>query len=196
MDDKITTADCESVKSRVFTKIRDVSPLTTIGVVIYLSISMKRLRLATQYILFILNSMATTGAANNFVLNITELQNTVTTATGLSPFDTLSEQIGQIQQMVIFDEKRIAVNTISAYNTTPIQVTDAINIGPTGGLSVGGATVNTGTGINGPTGPTGPATTYTPVSSKWVIPAPTNVTDAINRIASLVYTLNGNQPIP
>ncbi|NBV77044.1 hypothetical protein EBR66_02705 [bacterium] len=140
--------------------------------------------------------MATTGSANNFVLNITELQNTVTTATGLTPYDTLSAQIGQIQQMVIFDEKRIAVNTISAYDKTPIQVTDPLNIGPTGGLTIDGATVNTGTGIYGPTGPTGPTETYTPVSSKWVTPAPTNVADAINRIASLVYTLNGNQPIP
>ena len=140
--------------------------------------------------------MATTGAANNFVLNITELQNTVTTASGLTQFDTLNAKIGQIEQMVIFDEKRIAVNTISAYNQTPIQVIDTMNIGPTGGLSVAGATVG-GNGTNGPTGPTGPGGGYTPfISSNWAPPAPTNATEALDRMASLLYVLNGNQPIP
>ena len=112
--------------------------------------------------------MATTGAANTFVVNITELQNTTTTASGLSPFAVLSDQIGQIQEMVIYGEKRIAVNTISAYNTTPIQVTDTMNIATAGGLTINGVTVNTSstgstgttsstgpTGMDGPTGPTG-----------------------------------------
>lgn len=113
--------------------------------------------------------MATTGAANTFVVNITELQNTTTTASGLSPFAVLSDQIGQIQEMVIYGEKRIAVNTISAYNTTPIQVTDTMNITTAGGLTVNGITVSTSsstgstggasstgpTGMGGATGPTG-----------------------------------------
>lgn len=140
--------------------------------------------------------MATTGAANTFVLNITELQNTVTTATGLSPFDTLNAKIGQIQEMVIYDEKRIAVNTISAYSTTPIQVTDTMNIGPTGGLSVSGQVIGSA-GSAGPTGPTGPGGVYTTsVPLVWTAPIPTDLSTAVDRMASLLYTLNGNQPIP
>jgi len=135
--------------------------------------------------------MATTGAANSFVLNITELQNTTTTASGLSPFATLSDQIGLIQQMVLVDEKRIAVNTISAYNTTPIQVTDTMNITTKDGLTVDGQIVSGGqTGPTGPTGPAGPS--YTPVTtSYWAGSAPATAQQAIERMAALLYTLNG-----
>jgi len=45
--------------------------------------------------------MATTGGGNAFVLNITELTNTVTTASGLTPYDVLDAKIGQIEQMVV-----------------------------------------------------------------------------------------------
>jgi len=99
--------------------------------------------------------MATTGGSN-FVLNIVELQNTITNASGLTPIAALTATVSQIQEMVIYDEKRIATNTISKYNTSPIQIVDPINIGPTGGLSIAGATVYGGTGSGtGPTGPTG-----------------------------------------
>ena len=120
--------------------------------------------------------MATTGGANSFVLNITELTNVVTTASGLTPFSVLSNQIGQIQEMVIYDEKRIAVNTISKYNTEPIQVVDPINIGPTGGLTIGGDIVYAGGGGSGPTGPTGPASNQR--------------TSVINQAATTVVTFN------
>jgi hypothetical protein len=153
--------------------------------------------------------MATTGAANAFVLNITELQNTVTTASGLTPYDTLSAQIGQIEQMVIVDEKRIAVDTISAYtNGATIQVVDPINIGPTGGLTVAGASISEGTGIGptgpmgptgpiAPTGPTGPLAPYTVgASGNWVPPVPTNIITALSRMEALLVSLNGNNPIP
>jgi len=136
--------------------------------------------------------MATTGAANSFVLNITELQNTVTTATGLSPFETLNVKIGQIENMVLVDEKRIAVNTISAYSTTPIQVVDTMNIGPTGGLSVSGQVVGSAAGPTGPTGP-GP---YTPTVPTYWAGSPASLTEAVERMASLLYTLNGGNPIP
>jgi hypothetical protein len=143
--------------------------------------------------------MATTGGANAYVLNIIELQNTVTTASGLSPFDTLSEQISQIQEMVIYDEKRIATNTISAFSSPPIQVTDTMNVTTTGGLTVNGVTVPTaGATGAGPTGPTGPASgAYTPaVPSVWAGTGPTGTQDALNRLANLLYTLNGGTPIP
>jgi hypothetical protein len=139
--------------------------------------------------------MATTGAANTFVLNITELQNTVTTASGLTPFDTLNAKIGQIEELVIVDEKRIAVDTISAFTSGgTIQVVDPINIGPTGGLSVGGTTTSSGIG---PTGPTGPTSSYTVgATGNWESPVPTTIQDALHRMETLLVALNGGNPIP
>ena len=167
--------------------------------------------------------MATTGAANTFVVNITELQNTTTTASGLSPFAVLSDQIGQIQEMVIYGEKRIAANTISAYSTTPIQVTDTMNIATAGGLTINGVTVTTSstgstggasstgpTGMDGPTGPTGelgptgtdgavgptgPTPTYTPLTPAVWAGSPTTIQDAVDRIAALLFAQTG-VPIP
>jgi len=139
--------------------------------------------------------MATTGAANAFVLNITELQNTTTTASGLSPYATLSGQISQIQEMVIYGEKRIAVDTISAFSSPPIQVTDTMNVQTAGGLTVNGIAVSTA-GSSGPTGPAGPAGAYTPATpSLWAGAGPTGTQDAIERLANLLYTLSG-APIP
>lgn len=139
--------------------------------------------------------MATTGAANAFVVNITELQNTTTTASGLTPFDTLSAQITQIQQMVIVDEKRIAVNTISAFNTTPIQVTDTLNVTTKDGLTVDGQIV--GGSSSGPTGPTGPAgPSYAPSTISYWAGTPATSQEAIERMAAFLYTLNGGNGIP
>lgn len=142
--------------------------------------------------------MATTGAANTFVLNITELQNTVTTASGLSPYDTLNAKIGQIEQFVIVGENRIAVDTISAYTSGgTIQVVDPINIGATGGLTIANQVVNAGASSAGPTGPTGPVEPYSTItSSYWLGTAPATTQDAIERMASLLKTLNGGNPIP
>ena len=71
--------------------------------------------------------MATTGQSQ-YVLNIVELQNTVTSATGLSPAGYLSNQLVQIEQMVQFSNKQINVNVISNFDTTPIQVVAPINL--------------------------------------------------------------------
>jgi hypothetical protein len=140
--------------------------------------------------------MATTGAANQFVVNIIELQNTVTTASGLTPFDTLNTKIGQIEQMVNVDQKQIFVNTLSSYNQGLITVTDPINIGPTGGLSVGGVAISAGaTGSVGPTGPVGPGN-YTATPANWLGTGPTTLSSAIDRMASLLVSLNGGNPIP
>jgi len=81
------------------------------------------------------------GAASNFIVNITELQNTITSAGGLNPLAELSNTVAQIQQMVLFDEKRIATNVISAYNTTPIQVIDSLNLASNASLSVDGVQI-------------------------------------------------------
>ena len=56
------------------------------------------------------------------VLNIVELQNVVTSSSGLNPTTYLSNQLMNIQEMVQYDQKRINVNVISNFNVSPIQV--------------------------------------------------------------------------
>lgn len=65
---------------------------------------------------------------SNYVLNIVELQNVITSASGLTPLSILSNTVGQIQQMVDYDNKRINVNTIAAFNTTPISLVNDMNL--------------------------------------------------------------------
>lgn len=86
------------------------------------------------------------GSASNFILNIVELQNTITSASGTTPVESLSASLSQLQEMVIYSEKRIAANTISAYNTTPIQVTDSLNMADGTSFTINGATVSTSGG--------------------------------------------------
>jgi len=105
--------------------------------------------------------MATTGQ-NNYVLNIVELQNTVTSATGLSPTAFLSNQLVQIQQMVDYTNKQVNTNVISNFDATPIQIVAPINLsnvaltatgdsGSIGGTTTAGTTSTTsiGSGTNG-----------------------------------------------
>ena len=84
--------------------------------------------------------MATT-TGSKYVVNIVDLQNTITSASGLSPVATLSNTVAQLQEMLIYDEKRIAVNTISKYSQSPIQVTDSMNFASNATLSVNGVGV-------------------------------------------------------
>ena len=62
------------------------------------------------------------------VLNIVELQNVVTSASGLTPVSYLSNQVANIQQMVDYERKQINVNAISNFNTSPIQVYSGLNL--------------------------------------------------------------------
>lgn len=62
------------------------------------------------------------------MLNIVELQNVVTSASGLTPVSYLSNQVANIQQMVDYERKQINVNAISNFNTSPIQVYSALNL--------------------------------------------------------------------
>ncbi len=81
------------------------------------------------------------GAASNFIVNITELQNTITSASGTSGLTTLSNAVARLQEMVIYDEKRIAVNTISRFNQTPIQVVDSLNLASNAVITSGGEAI-------------------------------------------------------
>jgi hypothetical protein len=63
-----------------------------------------------------------------FVLNIQELQNVVTSASGVDPVAFLSNQVVNLQQMVNYDLKQINVNAISNFSATPIQVYSPLNL--------------------------------------------------------------------
>lgn len=69
-----------------------------------------------------------TMIGSNYLLNIIELQNVITSATGLTPLDQLQQEVTAIQTMVNVEQKRIFTNIISRFDQTPIQVTDDINL--------------------------------------------------------------------
>jgi hypothetical protein len=96
-----------------------------------------------------------------YIVNLIELQNTINSATGVTPLNVVSNAVTNIQKMVDFDQKRIYTNIISQYNQTPIQVTDNLNLsnanlfingtevtGLGGGGSASGTVIST-TGGNG-----------------------------------------------
>lgn len=83
-----------------------------------------------------------TSGASNFLLNIVELQNVQTSASGLSPVATLSNTVSQLQEMLIYNEKRLAVNTISKYSQSPIQVLDSMNFASNATLTINSNTVS------------------------------------------------------
>lgn len=89
---------------------------------------------------------------SNYIVNLIELQNTINSASGLSPLQQLQTEVNAIQTMVNFDQKRIFTNIISKYDQSPIQVTDDINLSNatiyqngsvfSGGGGSGGATIS------------------------------------------------------
>lgn len=81
--------------------------------------------------------------ASNYVLNIVELQNTVTSASGLTPLGTLSAQVAQIQQMVNFAEKRVNANTLATFDSGSIQVISPMITAS--GTTLGGSSGTTST---------------------------------------------------
>ena len=62
------------------------------------------------------------------MLNIVELQNVVTSASGVSAVNYLSNQVANIQQMVDYENKQINVNSISNFSVTPIQLYADLNL--------------------------------------------------------------------
>ena len=65
---------------------------------------------------------------SNYIVNLIELQNTVTNVSGLSPIQQVQSEVNDIMKMVNFAEKRIFTNIISKYDQSPIQITDDINL--------------------------------------------------------------------
>jgi hypothetical protein len=95
------------------------------------------------------------GTPSPYVLNIIELQNVVTSASGINPITQLSNQVANLQQMVNYDLKQINVNAISNYDTVPIQVYSPLNLCnvslTTNGVTLSGSnSISTvGTGLYG-----------------------------------------------
>jgi hypothetical protein len=65
---------------------------------------------------------------SNYILNIIELQNVITSVTGLTPIEQVQTEVAAIQTMVDVAQKRLFTNIISKFDQTPIQITDDINL--------------------------------------------------------------------
>ncbi len=82
--------------------------------------------------------------ASNYILNIVELQNTVTNISGQTPLNILSNQVVQIQQMVNTTTKQVSADILSAYTSNgAIQVVSPLVL--TNGTVVSGASGSTST---------------------------------------------------
>lgn len=87
---------------------------------------------------------------SNYLVNIIELQNVITSATGLTPIEQVQNEVAALQTMVNVAQKRIFTNIISKFDQSPIQITDDINLSNaslfqngvlfTGGTTSGGTT--------------------------------------------------------
>ena len=80
---------------------------------------------------------------SNHILNIFDLNNTISNASGLTATANLEIAVANIQKIVNFNKKQINVNSISNYDTTPIQVLAPLNLSnvnlyQNGNLFVGG----------------------------------------------------------
>jgi len=85
----------------------------------------------------------------NFLLNIVDLNNTITNSSGLNATSGLQTAVSQLQQMVDYNKKQINVNFISNYDTSPIQVLSPLNLSnvslfQNGNLFVGGTSGSSG----------------------------------------------------
>ena len=86
---------------------------------------------------------------SNFILNIVDLNNTITNSSGLSATSALQKAVTNMQQMVDFNKKQINVNFISNYDTSPIQVLSPLNLSnvnlyQNGNLFIGGSSGSSG----------------------------------------------------
>lgn len=78
---------------------------------------------------------------NPYLLNIPELQNVQQSASGLDQVTSLQSRVDQISQMVNFNSKQIATNTIKAYSGNTITFLNDVNVASN--------TTITGTGVSG-----------------------------------------------
>jgi hypothetical protein len=81
-----------------------------------------------------------------YLVNLNQLNSVVTSATGLDATTVISNAVTNLESMVNFSQKRIYVNTISKFDTTPITVLDDLNLSNSG-LYSNGVAVNFGGGV-------------------------------------------------
>jgi len=86
---------------------------------------------------------------SNFILNIVDLNNTITNSSGLTATSGLQTAVNEIQKMVDFNKKQINVNFISNYDTDPIQVLSPLNLSnvslfQNGNIFIGGSSSSGG----------------------------------------------------
>ena len=68
--------------------------------------------------------------ASNYIVNLTQLQNVITAASGLTPYDILVKQLSNVQSMVDYSNLRINTNTIARFTSgdTPISMINSLNL--------------------------------------------------------------------
>jgi hypothetical protein len=68
--------------------------------------------------------------SSNYILNITSLQNTITTASGLTPYDVLLKQVKNVQEMVDYSNRRINTDVIAKFTSAadPISMINSLNL--------------------------------------------------------------------
>lgn len=96
--------------------------------------------------------MSITWQGNNrLLLSIPELTNVNTSATGADTITTLQTQVDSILAMIDTTNRQIRTNSISRFNTTPIQFIDAVNFqSNVSGSSVSNiSSLNTSCYVNG-----------------------------------------------
>jgi len=81
---------------------------------------------------------------SNYILNIIDLNNTITNSSGLSLTSGLQTSVSELQKIVDFKKKQINVNFISNYDTSPIQILAPLNLSnvnlfQNGNLFIGGS---------------------------------------------------------
>ena len=80
-------------------------------------------------------------ANSNFIVNIVELQNTITSASGLTPLSALSNQVAQIAEMVNYGDKSLAANSLRAFNGSNIAVQNSMSFATGTTITVDGTTL-------------------------------------------------------
>lgn len=82
------------------------------------------------------------------IVNIVELQNVITSATGLGVTDQIQSDVNNLKKMVNFEKKQILTNTISKYDTSPILLTDPMAFAGNIFINQSSITISTVTALN------------------------------------------------
>ena len=98
-------------------------------------------------------NLPTYMGTSNYILNIIDLNNTITNSSGLSATSDLQIDVANIKKMVDFNKKQINTNAISNYNTSPIQILSPLNLSnvslyQNGNIFIGGSSTGGGASLS------------------------------------------------